>query len=59
MDPERLGAEPSFDEAEVGLERMSRALPKLAETRYACGWAGAFDITPDCGRIDQSKSQPW
>jgi sarcosine oxidase, subunit beta len=47
MDPELLGAEPGFDEAEVALERTSRALPKLAEARYARGWAGAFDITPD------------
>jgi sarcosine oxidase subunit beta len=47
MDPELLGAEPGFDEAETALERTSRALPKLAEARYARGWAGAFDITPD------------
>ena len=47
MDPELLGAEPGFDEAEIALERTSRALPKLAEARYARGWAGAFDITPD------------
>src|SRR5262249_56174031 len=47
MDPELLGAEPSFDEAEVALERTTRALPGLAEARYARGWAGAFDITPD------------
>ena len=47
MDPELLGAEPGFDEAEVALGRTSRALPKLAEARYARGWAGAFDITPD------------
>jgi glycine/D-amino acid oxidase-like deaminating enzyme len=47
MDPELLGAEPGFDEAEVALERTSRALPKLADARYARGWAGAFDITPD------------
>jgi sarcosine oxidase, subunit beta len=47
MDPELLGSEPGFDEAEVALERTSRALPKLAEARYARGWAGAFDITPD------------
>ena len=47
MDPELLGAEPGFDEAEAALERTSRALPKLAEARYARGWAGAFDITPD------------
>ena len=47
MDPELLGAEPGFEEAEVALERTSRALPKLADARYARGWAGAFDITPD------------
>lgn len=47
MDPELLGAEPGFDEAETALERTSRAVPKLAEARYARGWAGAFDITPD------------
>jgi len=47
MDPELLGAEPGFDEAEVALERTSHALPELAEARYARGWAGAFDITPD------------
>ena len=47
MDPELLGAEPGFDEAEAALERTSRALPKLADARYARGWAGAFDITPD------------
>jgi len=47
MDPELLGSEPGFDEAEIALERTSRAVPKLAEARYARGWAGAFDITPD------------
>jgi len=47
MDPELLGSEPGFDEAEVALERTSRAVPKLGEARYARGWAGAFDITPD------------
>jgi len=47
MDPELLGSEPGFDEAAVALERTGRALPKLAEARYARGWAGAFDITPD------------
>ena len=47
MDPELLGSEPGFDEAEIALERTSRALPKLGEARYARGWAGAFDITPD------------
>jgi len=47
MDPELLGAEPGFDEAEIALERTSRALPRLSEARYARGWAGAFDITPD------------
>lgn len=47
MDPELLGAEPSFDEASVALERTSRAVPRMADARYARGWAGAFDITPD------------
>jgi glycine/D-amino acid oxidase-like deaminating enzyme len=47
MDPEGLGAEPSFDEASAALERTSRAVPRLTEARYARGWAGAFDITPD------------
>jgi glycine/D-amino acid oxidase-like deaminating enzyme len=47
MDPELLGAEPSFEEAEAVLERTSRALPSLGSARYARGWAGAFDITPD------------
>ncbi len=47
MDPELLGAEPSFEEAEVVLERTSRALPSLGAALYARGWAGAFDITPD------------
>jgi len=47
MDPELLGAEPGFEEAEAVLERTSRALPALGAARYARGWAGAFDITPD------------
>jgi len=47
MDPELLGSEPGFDEAEIALGRTSRALPRLGEARYARGWAGAFDITPD------------
>jgi sarcosine oxidase, subunit beta len=47
MDPELLGAEPGFEEAEAVLERTSRALPALAGARYTRGWAGAFDITPD------------
>jgi sarcosine oxidase subunit beta len=47
MDPELLGAEPGFDEAQGVLERTGRALPALAGARYARGWAGAFDITPD------------
>jgi sarcosine oxidase subunit beta len=47
MDPELLGAEPGFEEAEAVLERTSRALPALASAHYARGWAGAFDITPD------------
>ena len=47
MDPELLGSEAGFDEAEVVLERTARALPALAEARFARGYAGAFDITPD------------
>ena len=47
MDPELLGAEPGFEEVEAVLERTSRALPTLGGARYARGWAGAFDITPD------------
>jgi glycine/D-amino acid oxidase-like deaminating enzyme len=47
MDPELLGAEPGFEEAEAVLERTSRALPALSGARYTRGWAGAFDITPD------------
>jgi sarcosine oxidase, subunit beta len=47
MDPELLGAEPAFEEAEAVLERTSRALPSLGSARYSRGWAGAFDITPD------------
>ena len=47
MDPELLGAEPAFEEAEAVLERTARALPSLASARYSRGWAGAFDITPD------------
>lgn len=47
MDPDLLGAEPGFEEAETVLERTSRALPGLGTARYARGWAGAFDITPD------------
>ena len=45
--PSSSGSEPGFDEAEIALERTSRALPRLGEARYARGWAGAFDITPD------------
>ena len=47
MDPELLGAETGFEEAEAVLERTSRALPALGSARYTRGWAGAFDITPD------------
>ena len=47
MDPELLGADVGLDEADVVLERTSRALPRLAEARYRQGYAGAFDITPD------------
>lgn len=47
MDPELLGSEAGFDEAEAVLARTARALPALAEARFARGYAGAFDITPD------------
>jgi glycine/D-amino acid oxidase-like deaminating enzyme len=47
MDPELLGSEAGFDEAETVLARTARALPALAEARFARGYAGAFDITPD------------
>jgi glycine/D-amino acid oxidase-like deaminating enzyme len=47
MDPELLGAEPGFEEAEAVLERTSRVVPTPGGARYARGWAGAFDITPD------------
>ena len=47
MDPELLGAEPGFDEAQAVLEVTSRAWPRLGTARYSRGWAGAFDITPD------------
>jgi len=47
MDPDLLGAEPGFEEAAAVLERTSRAWPRLGNARYARGWAGAFDITPD------------
>jgi sarcosine oxidase subunit beta len=47
MDPERLGDEVGFDEAEAVLARTGRALPRLREARWVGGWAGAFDITPD------------
>jgi glycine/D-amino acid oxidase-like deaminating enzyme len=47
MDPERLGADVSLEEAAEVLERTGRALPRLADARYRRGWAGAFDITPD------------
>jgi sarcosine oxidase subunit beta len=55
MDPELLGAEVGFDEAEEVLARTSRAMPRLADARYRQGYAGAFDITPDWMPIlDQS-----
>jgi sarcosine oxidase, subunit beta len=47
MEPERLGDDVGLDEASEVLERTGRAIPRLAEARYRCGWAGAFDITPD------------
>ncbi len=47
MDPERLGGEVGFDEAEGALARTGRAVPRLREARWVGGWAGAFDVTPD------------
>ena len=47
MDPEHLGMEAAWEEAEPVLARTTRALPALAEARYRRGYAGAFDITPD------------
>jgi len=47
MEPDELGGDVSLDEATAVLERTSRAIPRLAESRYRRGWAGAFDITPD------------
>jgi sarcosine oxidase subunit beta len=55
MDPELLGSEVGFSEAEDTLVRTSRAVPRLADARYRRGYAGAFDITPDWMPIlDQS-----
>jgi glycine/D-amino acid oxidase-like deaminating enzyme len=55
MDPDLLGSETGFDEATEALARTSRAVPALAAARYARGYAGAFDITPDWMPIlDQS-----
>ncbi|HKW90623.1 MAG TPA: FAD-binding oxidoreductase [Methylomirabilota bacterium] len=47
MDPELLGSETGFDEAEVALARTAQALPTLSDARLSRGYAGAFDITPD------------
>jgi len=47
MEPDQLGGDVSLDEATAVLERTSRAIPRLADSRYRRGWAGAFDITPD------------
>lgn len=47
MDPEHLGMEAAWEEAEPVLARTARALPRLADARYRRGYAGAFDITPD------------
>ena len=56
MDPELLGAEPGFDEADAALGLTSHAWPRLGNARYARGWAGAFDITPDWMPIlDESR----
>jgi sarcosine oxidase subunit beta len=47
MDPELLGSETGFHEADAALERTARAVPRLADARLQGGYAGAFDITPD------------
>jgi glycine/D-amino acid oxidase-like deaminating enzyme len=47
MDPELLGSEAGFDEAALILARTARAIPALVDARFARGYAGAFDITPD------------
>ena len=58
MDPDLLGSEAGFDEAEAVLARTARALPALADARFARGYAGAFDITPDWMPIlDESPVQ--
>jgi sarcosine oxidase subunit beta len=55
MDPELLGVEAGFDEAAEALARTTRSVPLLADARFARGYAGAFDITPDWMPIlDQS-----
>ncbi len=55
MDPELLGGETGFDEATDALARAIRSVPTLADARFARGYAGAFDITPDWMPIlDQS-----
>src|SRR5437899_7808582 len=45
MEPDELGGDVSLDEATAVLERTSRAIPRLAESRYRRGCAGALDIT--------------
>jgi sarcosine oxidase subunit beta len=47
MDPDHLGMETTWEEAEPVLARTARALPRLADARYRRGYAGAFDVTPD------------
>jgi glycine/D-amino acid oxidase-like deaminating enzyme len=47
MDPEDLGADTGFAEADAALGRTARAVPALADARFTRGYAGAFDITPD------------
>lgn len=47
MDPELLGSDTGFEEASEVLARAARALPRLSESRFRQGYAGAFDITPD------------
>src|SRR5262245_59885313 len=47
MDPELLGADVPFDEVARIMERASRCIPALEDSRYQRGYAGAFDISPD------------
>jgi glycine/D-amino acid oxidase-like deaminating enzyme len=58
MDPDLLGSEAGYDEAEAVLQRTARAVPALGEARFSRGYAGAFDITPDWMPILDESSLP-